>query len=181
MPDATALREGFDRSLFNGAADAELLARVAVQMGPLPVGAFEESEAMFRDLAMVDDRRSDDGDAAPAVDAGLRRVEAKLDLTLRLLARALPGLAVPPLTPVRLGLRGVRLDGPCAVEDESAVLRWQPAEWMPLPLLLPVRAAGRSAHASWWAFDVLPMPLAEALERHVFRLHRRMLAARKRN
>lgn len=181
MADADASREGFDLALFDGAVDAELLARMAVQDGPLPVGAFEESEALFRDLAMVDDRRSDDGDAAPAVDAGLRRVEAKLDLTLRLLARALPGLAVPPLTQVRLGLRGVRLDGPGPEPAGVAVLRWQPAEWMPLPLLLPVRAAGRSADASWWAFDALPVSLAEALERHVFRLHRRMLAARRRD
>ena len=175
------MREGFDRSLFEGAVDAELLARMAVQDGPHPAGALDEAEALFRDLAMVDERRADDGDAAAAADAGLRRVEAKLDLTLRLLARALPGLAIPPLTPVRLGLRGVRLEGPCALLDDAAVLRWQPAAWMPLPLLLPVRAAGRTADASWWAFDALPAPLAEALERHVFRLHRRLLAARRRD
>jgi hypothetical protein len=45
---------------------------------------------------------------------------------------------------------------------------------------LPVRCLARQDETSWWAFEPLEPALADLLERHVFRLHRRWLAAQRR-
>jgi hypothetical protein len=110
-------------------------------------------------------------------------LEAKLDLTLQLLAQALPALAGPPPRPVRLSAVGVRFEGPTGVAaavGSLAVLVWQPGDGLPLALHLPVTCLAQGGGRSWWRFDPLPPALADLLERHVFRLHRRGLAAQRR-
>lgn len=157
--------------------DAEL--RLAVVAGLPPSGAFADAERLLRDIAALEERRVDDADPSHPADPALRRLEAKLDLALQLLALALPQLSGPPPQAVRIGPHGVRVaaDGTLGAQ---AVLRWQPADALPMGLQLPVRRMGRDGGMDFWAFEGLPPSLEDALSRHLFRLHRRALAAQRR-
>lgn len=175
--------EAAEGALFGEAVACTLQARMQLQPAPLPPGAIEAAERLLRDLGMVEERRGEPEDATHPPDPALRRLEAKLDLTLQLLAQALPALAGPPPRAVRLSAVGVRFDGPTGVTAAGgalAVLAWQPGDGLPLTLHLPVTCLAQAAGRSWWRFDPLPPALAELLERHVFRLHRRELAAHRR-
>jgi hypothetical protein len=84
---------------------------------------------------------------------------------------------------VRLSARGLRIEASAAdaeVADTPATLAWQPGDGLPLLAHLPVRCLARQDETSWWAFEPLEPALADLLERHVFRLHRRWLAAQRR-
>ncbi|WP_267119406.1 PilZ domain-containing protein, partial [Xanthomonas sacchari] len=56
----------------------------------------------------------------------------------------------------------------------------QPSDWLPDHLELPVRVLAEAATAGvvqlWLRFETQPPGLEEALERHLFRLHRRQIA-----
>jgi hypothetical protein len=179
VPEAAAA----DAALFEGAVACELQARLRLQPGPPPAGSAEAAERLLRDLAMIEERRGDAEDASHPTDPALRRLEAKLDLTLQLLAQALPSLAPPAPRPVRLSARGLRLDAAAGDADLGtgpATLAWQPGDGLPLLAFLPVRCLAVDGAHSWWAFEALEPALADLLERHVFRLHRRWLAAQRR-
>jgi hypothetical protein len=172
-----------ESALFGEAVACTLQARMHLQPPPLAPSAFDAAERLLRDLAMAEERRGDAEDANHPADPALRRLEAKLDLTLQLLAQALPALAGPSLRPVRLSAVGVRFEGPTGVTAATgalAVLVWQPGDGLPLTLHLPVTCLAQAAGRSWWRFDPLPAGVADLLERHVFRLHRRELAAQRR-
>lgn len=171
--------EDAEAALFGEALALALTLRLELRAGPPPHGAFDTAERLLRDLAMIDERRGDDTDAGAANDPALRRLEAKLDLTLQLLAAALPQLFSPPPVPVRIGARGLRLPADPAMPD-AAVLRWQPADSLPLCLHLPVSRFASDATQDWWAFAPLPEALDDALSRHLFRLHRREIATQRR-
>jgi hypothetical protein len=170
--------------LFGEAVACTLQARMRLLPAPLPPGALDAAERLLRDLAMAEERRGESEDATQPADPALRRLEAKLDLTLQLLAQALPGLAGPPPRPIRMSAVGVRFEGSTGVTAASgslAVLAWQPSDGLPLTLHLPVSCLAQAAGRSWWRFEPLPLGLADLLERHVFRLHRRELAANRRS
>ncbi len=172
-----------EAALFEGAVACELQARLRVQLGATPAGSAETAERLLRDLAMIEERRGEADDTAHPTDPALRRLEAKLDLTLQLLAQALPALAPLPSRAVRLSARGVRIEAEspeAATTDGAATLAWQPSDGLPLVLHLPVRRLAIDAERSWWIFEPLDPALADLLERHVFRLHRRWLAAQRR-
>lgn len=175
MPEVAA-----DAILFEGVVACDLVARMALRPGPLPAGAGDAAERLLRDLAQVEERRPEPDDPAHPPDPALRRLEAKLDLMLQLFARAVPGLAVPPTVPVRLSARGVRLEAGASIDAPQAVLEWQPGDGLPLLASLPVRRLAVDGAHSWWAFDGLEPGLQDLLERHVFRFHRRALAAQRR-
>lgn len=174
------MADAAEAALFENAVACELQARMRVQPGPLPAGSADAAERLLRDLAMVEERRAEPDDPAHPGDPALRRLEAKLDLTLQLLAHALPGLGVPLPVPARLSARGVRLAHAGEPAPAQAVLAWQPGDGLPLLAHLPVRRLAADATHAWWAFDALEPSLADLLERHVFRLHRRLLAAQRR-
>lgn len=179
MSGAPADADARDAALFDGAVFCDVVARLRIEPGPLPPEAFEVAERLLHDLAALEERRAE-GDDGHAGDPALKRLEAKLDLTLQLLAQALPGLAPLPAKAIRLGPRGVRLAEPAHAAGTDAVLVWQPGEGLPLTLRLPVRALDGGVPSRRWAFPPLPDGLQDALERHVFRLHRRALAAQRR-
>jgi len=169
-----------ESQLFGDSVACELHARVEIVAGaPMP-GALDEAERVLRDIATVDERRGEESDPSHTTDPALRRVEAKLDLTLRLLSHALPSLQGPAFQAVRLSSLGLRIDALAVWPEEGATLRWQAADWMPLSLTLPVTLIARTPGQSWWAFQPLGDSLADVLERHVFRLHRRWLATHRR-
>ena len=172
-----------DAALFSSAVSCDLQARMTLAPTPLPAGALEAAERLLRDLAMVEERRGEPDDQAHPPDPVLRRIEAKLDLTLQLLAQALPSAAGPAFRSVRLSALGVRFEtspGVAAAAGAVAVLVWQPGEGVPLALHLPVTCVAQSSGQSWWRFAPLPPSIVDLLERHVFRLHRRGLAASRR-
>ena len=171
-----------DAALFEGAVSCELMARISIREGPLPPGSTEQAERLLRDLATMEERRVEPEDAHHPADPGLRRLEAKIDLTLQLLLQALPHLSPAYGVPTMLSVRGLRVEGLVSkvVDSETATLSWQPSDTLPLSIHLPLRRLATEAERSWWAFDALDPALNDALERHVFRLHRRWLAAQRR-
>lgn len=155
---------------------------------PGVVARTAQAGALLAGLAQVEDLRG--GDEASEEKRGelpllAQRMDAKLDLVLVLLGR-LVRQACPPLPPaaVRWSARGVRLQLPADAElpaaDSAGCLRLQPAEWLPDDLELPVivSATAHTGDAGWlWLrFPALPAGLEEAMDRHLFRMHRRQVA-----
>ncbi len=120
-----------------------------------------------------------EGDAAR-----LHRLEAKLDLLLQLeLERQLDGAPLPGAVPVCLSageLAWIAEAVPAAGDEVEVALHLAPGRLPPLRLrgrVTAVTAAGGAREATVH-LDVAP-PLAEALERFVFRQHRRAVARRR--
>lgn len=109
----------------------------------------------------------------------LDRLEAKLDLALHLLARALrPEASSPPLR-VRLGAESLEWEeaSPPA-EGTPLMLELQPSDSLPLALQLAARALPPEDGLARARLDGLPEELADALVQFVFRRHRQAIRAR---
>lgn len=147
------------------------------------------SEALLRAIALAEDSRSDESDERGTQELALQRVEAKLDLLTALVA-TLVGNSEPQdrPQPIHWSALGVCM----AVEDVAAdiapgtigVFRVLPCDWLPQALELPAvvlasvtDGAGRQL---WLRFQGLPTTLGSALERHLFRVHRRAIAESRR-
>lgn len=149
--------------------------------------AVARGEALMRALALVDEARGDESDESGA-DPALRRLEAKIDLAIGLIGALMQ--RDQPADPVRTlhwSARGAAValdpqDAP-AIGD-AVVLRLQPSDTLPEALHLPAHVLalepdGQSLRA-FLRFDPLPAGLEALLERHLFRLHRRAVAERRR-
>ncbi|SHF33506.1 MULTISPECIES: PilZ domain-containing protein [Thermomonas] len=147
------------------------------------------AETALGAIAVIEDSRSEDEEATQG--PALRRIEAKLDLLLTLIGNL--GRMASELDEVALqwSALGVRLpyaphqDSHIGLED-SGVFRIQAAPWLPEPLALPARviAYAPSADAAgqlWLRFEPLTPGVCAALERHLFRRHRRAVAERRRS
>jgi hypothetical protein len=170
-----------DARLFADAVSVDGPQRLAVLAGAADAGALAEAEQVLRLLAEIDERRDERRDDGPGHEhAALRRVEAKLDLALLLLGRAMPGASSLAAVTVRLSARGCRVPrAACATVPAAAAgvhLRWRPSEALGVEIALPLVALAQDEAQAWWAFAPLGEPLHDLLERHVFRLHRRWLA-----
>lgn len=92
------------------------------------------------------------------------------------------------LRPVRWSRRGIRLQlGPRsgASPGQAGLVRLQPSDWLPDHIDLPVEviaeaADGGGGHYLWLRFQRLGDGLEMAMERHLFRLHRRQVAEARR-
>lgn len=180
-------RHQADAALFGDALACEDLQRAAFVPQRLDPGWLETScaraELHLSAIATIEDSRADedDGTQGPA----LRRIEAKLDLLLGLLGQqgALTGSASPGL--LRWSGQGARLQVSTPyVEGDTGVFHMQAAAWLPDPLALPAVviacAPGDGGHYDLWLqFTPLPDTTRAALERHVFRQHRRAIAERR--
>ena len=147
------------------------------------------AEALLRALAVLEDSRADETDERGQADPAVRRIEAKVDLLVGLVGSLL--LRDAPADAPRLlqwSARGAAVEMPALehglVPGGAALLRVQPSDALPETLQLPVRVlalepspAGRRA---WLAFDDLPPAVESALERHLFRVHRRAIAGSRR-
>lgn len=179
--------EDADVALFGETVTVDCPLRIAVLRVPTEE-SLEEIERVLLSLGAMDERAVDEVESAHGGDAAIRRLEAKIDLSLRLLVTALPALRGPPLIRgAALSVRGVRLpmaavtvpDG-VDLADPGWYLRWQPLEALPISVSLPVSMLARSTDRVWWAIGPLGTGLAEALERQVFRQHRRQRAEQRR-
>ncbi|MFN3310504.1 MAG: PilZ domain-containing protein [Thermomonas sp.] len=144
------------------------------------------AESGLAAIAVIEDNRADEEDAAQG--AALRRVEAKLDLLLALVGHLGRGTEAATEVTLQWSARGARLPAtPDAAVGDTGLFRIQAANWLPEPLALPARviAIGPAQDApgaalQWLRFDPLTPGAASALERHLFRRHRRSVAERRR-
>ena len=131
------------------------------------------AEAFLQALAVVEDSRGEDPEEHGATGLALQRIEARLDLLTTLVAGLLKAADRDPPRALRWSALG-----------STGWLRIQPSDHLPQPVQLPVRvlAVEPAADGSrlWLRFEGLPPALAAALERHLFRLHRREIAERRR-
>lgn len=139
-------------------------------------------EALLRALAVVEDGpRPEEPEAG---DHALPRIEAKLDLLTTLVA-GLCRSDEDPVRALRWSAKGASmvLDASSAAGG-SGLFRVRPADWLPSTLLLPAtaiaHAPGPDGIRVWLRFDALPAALEAALERHLFRIHRRAVAESRR-
>lgn len=142
------------------------------------------AESLLRALAVVEDSRGDDGEEHSGNDIVLNRIEAKLDLLTALVASRVAD-HFDPLRLLRWSALGVCLDVDDAVAPDTAgAFRVQPSDWLPESLLLPARVLASVSHGGgqqlWVRFGPLSPTLESALERHLFRVHRRAIAESRR-
>ncbi|KLJ02740.1 PilZ domain-containing protein [Luteimonas sp. FCS-9] len=182
---ATAPAEA-ELRLFGDALSCELDLPVAVEPAD---GAGRQTQAvtLLSALAHIEDLRKDDGDDHGDLPLLAQRMDAKLDLILALLgrlARRDDGLTERL---VHWSCHGLRVDldpGQGLPAGAAAIVRLQPADWLPDPLELPATVVacedGHGRTRLWLAFAGLRPDLVEALDRHLFRLHRRQVAEQRR-
>jgi len=147
--------------------------------------AINHAEVVLRSLAVIEDSPHDESDDHGGKDIALQRVEAKLNLVLETLAGILRRERSDlPLQRVRWSRFGAEILHPSAEPPPRGFLLLQPLPWVPQRLELPVatlaqQREGLNQFRVWLRFDPQPPVLQQALEKHLFRLHRRELAARK--
>ncbi|WP_372390310.1 PilZ domain-containing protein [Xanthomonas sp. NCPPB 3582] len=177
------------------AAEAELFADTLSCELRLPAGfraggdagAQSAAETLLRSLGQVEDLRSEEA----SEDRGelpllVQRMDAKLDLMLALIGRLVrQGDSGLVQNLVHWSVRGIRLN--CATghaAGTAGVVCLQPSDWLPELVQLPaqVLASAGDGHDQWvWLrFAPLAPGLQDALQRHLFRLHRRQIAEARR-
>ncbi|WP_367345864.1 PilZ domain-containing protein [Stenotrophomonas bentonitica] len=148
------------------------------------------AETLLRSVALVEDARVDDGHDERGDSAQLQRLEAKLDLTMVLLGRLVrQSTQELDLRPLRWSRRGIRLQlgtRTGAPTGSLGVIRLQPCDWLPDHIDLPVSILAKAASGAgscflWLRFQPMSEALEMALERHLFRLHRRQVAESRRS
>lgn len=142
------------------------------------------AETFLQALALVEDGRGEDPEEHGPGALALQRIEARLDLLTTLVAGLLQGTDRDPPRLLRWSSAGACLATPDAAPGDPGWLRVQPSDRLPQALRLPVRVLATEATPdgtrAWLGFDDLAPPLAAALERHLFRQHRREVAERRR-
>ncbi|GAB3735856.1 hypothetical protein GCM10028862_19990 [Luteimonas pelagia] len=144
------------------------------------------AETFLHALAVIEDRRGEDPDEHGPLALALDRIEARLDLLAMQLGQVLPGGGADPARRLRWSARGACLpvDAPLA-PGTAGVLRVLPADALCQALRLPARVVAcredeAGALAAWVRFEGLTPGVESALERHLFRIHRRAVADRRR-
>ena len=173
--------------LFAEALSCELALPVSIAASD-SAGRQAQAVTLLSGLAQVEDLRKDDGGEEHG-DLPLlaQRMDAKLDLILALVGRLASHADGLPEHPVRWSSAGLRIDLDRAGDltaGTGVIVRLQPADWLPDHLELPARVVARrdgdGVTRIWLAFADLRADLVEALDRHLFRLHRRQVAEQRR-
>ena len=180
-----------DAMLFGDSLDCSLVLPVQVVASRAP-GRQAQAVTLLHGLAQIEDLRKDEGASEEYGDLPLlaQRMDAKLDLILALVGRLAAHADSLPERPLRWSAAGLRVDLQDVqdVQDftagTSVLVRLQPVEWLPDHLELPARVLARRSFEGgvrlWLAFVGLRPELVEALDRHLFRLHRRAVAEQRR-
>lgn len=175
-----------DDALFGDALGCEERLPAAFEPGIRPpAGAAHGAAMLLRALAVMEEGGEPEREDNDPRAAELSRIEAKLDLVLALLG-AVAAARAPDLaeTPVRWSRLGARLHLTAVPAVPHGLLRVHLDPRLPQPLELPVRVVGTEALGAGWLawlrFDGLDPGLESALERHVFRRHRRAVAESRR-
>lgn len=156
---------------------------VAGALGSAAAGAAcMRAEGLLRALAVIEDSRVEDSEDRGTTDLALNRIEAKLDLLTSLVATLCKSYErQDPLRALQWSALGV-----CIAADETVapgirgVFRIQPSDWLPESLVLPATVLAAVTLGDgpqlWLRFDPMSPTLTAALERHLFRVHRRAIA-----
>ena len=190
-PAAPAVHHPAESELFDETLVCDLALPAEFILGSGTAGGVRAgiAEQLLRSIALVEDSRTEDKDERGESSLSLQRLEAKLDLVLTLLGRLARQHAEPlPLRPLRWSRRGIRLElGPRSGASPGGLgsVRLQPSDWLPDHVDLPVQvvaeaATGSGGHFLWLRFHGLSDGLEMALERHLFRVHRRQVAETRR-
>ena len=173
-----------EHALFDGALTCDVVLPARFDAGRRAVMQ-APSEALLKGLAVAEDVRGDDPEERKEATPSQQRIEAKLDLVLSLLGRlARRHEEALPVTALRWSHRGVRLDtaSPLACSiDTPGIVTVQPATWLSDQIELPATVmdhveGSQGVFHLWLQFEALNAGLAEAMDRHLFRLHRRQVA-----
>lgn len=120
-------------------------------------------------------------DESPELLAHLQRLDQKLDLLMELVGQWLHGeLALPPAQLLRLSARGVVWRPAQALPAGPASVRLYLQPGLPKPLDLPAMLRPLEDGSMLAAFAGLDGPVTDALERYIFRCHRRAVAQARR-
>lgn len=146
-----------------------------------------EAERLLLRLAQIEDGQgAEDAEDHGHQDLALQRIEARLHLLSEQVAALLRQAREPlPEQVLHWSSRGVSLTHPQAVDaGDTGLVEIEVAEWLPQPLRLPAVAIATHAeherHRLWLRFDPGSEGARRALERHLFRLHRREVAEARR-
>lgn len=185
----SAIHHPAESELFDETLSCELALPAEFRIGSAVIRP-GTAETLLRSVALVEDARGDDShDDRSDATLQVQRLEAKLDLVMVLLGRLVRQSSQDlPLRPLRWSRRGIRLEQGArsgAAPGSMGVIRLQPCDWLPdhidLPVVIVAEAAnGAGAHYLWLRFEGLSDALEMALERHLFRLHRRQIAEARR-
>lgn len=185
----SAIHHPAESELFDETLSCELALPAEFRIGSAVIRP-GTAETLLRSVALVEDARGDDShDDRSDATLQVQRLEAKLDLVMVLLGRLVRQSSQDlPLRPLRWSRRGIRLEQGArsgAAPGSMGVIRLQPCDWLPdhidLPVVIVAEAAnGAGAHYLWLRFEELSDALEMALERHLFRLHRRQIAEARR-
>ncbi|TWI02783.1 atypical PilZ domain-containing cyclic di-GMP receptor [Luteimonas cucumeris] len=189
MGQATAIAgHGAEIELFSDTLSCDVVLPARFDPGPA-MAAQHAAESLLHGLAIAEDVRSDDNEERGELPQSMQRVEAKLDLILGVLGKLTRARAdALPVRHARWSHRGLRLDLPATSgfsTGDSGVLLLQPADWLSDHIELPARVLAEMPgqdghHHLWLRFGTLLPGLHDALERHLFRLHRRQIAEARR-
>jgi hypothetical protein len=142
-----------------------------------------ERQSMMREAALlltaINQMEGGHETEAGADNRRLDRLEAKLDLALHLLARALEPNAPGVFRMVRLGAEAVEWEEPVPPDEGATlVLELRPSEALPLTLKLPAVALAPEVGMARAQLAGLSEALNDALVQFVFRRHRQAIRAR---
>lgn len=142
---------------------------------------WQEAQLLLRVIQGLDSPPPRDADREAALNRGLERLEAKLDLVLHLMARdpraAPPGLATRRLT---LSAQGLRCSGQATWQTgETGLCVLRPSPTLPLPIRFPARLDATDAQGCSIRWPDMPDTVAEPWSQWLFRQHRRAVHARK--
>lgn len=172
-------------ALFGDILSCEERQRSIFHPQPVSAGAAEglcaRAEACLRAVAVIEDNGSDDEESGkfPA----LRRIEARLDLLMHLLAARQQDDGEQGPVALRWSARGACLSSDaCLPAASPGLFHTRLAPWLPEPLVLPARVLACDSQDPatptrlWLRFEPISEPLLSALERHLFRRHRKAIA-----
>jgi len=133
--------------------------------------------------ASVEETRTHEAlkDESPALLHELQRIEYKLNILLRLTAElSMRNNSMPHLRRIWLSARGIEWSGDGPAVGGTGLLQLYINPALPQPLLLPCVVAGQrvadSQRIAQLRFVGVSEPVVEALDKLIFRHHRRLIA-----
>jgi hypothetical protein len=166
----------------------EDLRHVGFVPGPLAEGAelariTSENLQLLIAEASIEEARANEAlkEESPALLHELQRLEYKLNILLRLTAElTMRQQAMPPLRRIRLAAHAMELGGESAAVGVGGIAKLYINPSVPQPLLLPCVVVGEATRdaerVAQLQFAGVSSPVAEALEKLIFRHHRRLIA-----
>lgn len=180
-------REAAEAALFGDTLSCEETQRAAFVAQAVDATLAEalclRAETNLHAIAVIEDTGGEEDDAP--LSPVLRRIEARLELMMTLLGAALRPERADPLQPLRWSAMGARLRATGPVDEgRTGLFRIQATPWLPEPLELPAEVVACRPDPGpdaglWLRFAPLGEGVRSALERHLFRQHRRAIAVQR--